>query len=323
MLRSSQGSTMKTENLGSLDGNFEIIGMIQSCNGVLMKWHQKFPLMTYRSFCHSIFGGNFDFVPERLKSSFMKDLPIMLSLKNKPLQSFDGLTVEQVLLDMVTPMVKKHVKKWANSLRESFDIDDLCQECYLRVIDSVYYWKAEPNNVKLITYLWAALSKHLCSLIKKNSMFCSLTNQDMQLKMEYRKALEANPRANFEEITEQLELSDKQIKRLNRILPKIVTQSSLEHSENLKISDYTELRKDLNETNENETQSINIEFLCQKAQLSSIEEQVLKLSLNDGSYGWQNKFAQTTLNPKTNKPYSRMQITHCLQSARKKIAQAI
>lgn len=314
---------MKTENFGSLDENAEIIQMIQSCNKVLFKWHQKFPLMTYRSFCHSIFAGKHDFIPDRFKYSFVNDLPLMLSLKNKPLSAFDGFTVEQVLLEMVRPMIKKHVKKWSNSLRESFDIDDLCQECYLRVIDSVYYWNPEDTNVKLITYLWSALSKHLCSLSKKNSMFCSLTNKDLQLKMDYRRELEANPIATFDEIVNKLRLSSKEVQRLNRILPKVIIQSALEDHENSNATDYTELRKDLCETVKEDTQSINVDFLCQKAQLTSIEEQVLKLSINDGSYGWQNKFAQNTLNPKTNKPYSRMQITHCLQSARKKIAQAI
>ena len=282
-------------------------------NKCLKKWHQQNLNMSFKKFRHAVFTG-------RLScrySEYQNDLPLIMACK-KPCSLLDGKSVEQVILQSFEKMITKLSRKALKST-QGHGLEDLIQECYLKLIDAVYAWNPE-KNVKLSTYFWTVIKRHMFDVCRKSHLTQSLTNQDMQLKIQWQQQVAKHPTKTFDENVQELGLNNKQIKRLNQILPKVFTHSELE-LDTEKACDYTELRANYKEAVDDVCDiKKSVNELLSKADLTTIERELIQ-SFMQSTQGWQTKFAQSKINPRTNKPYSRMRITQILQQAKQKLAE--
>lgn len=296
-----------------------ILEVLANTNQCLKKWHQRYPNLSFKSFRQAVFS-NCLIVHGTLSAEYSSDLRLIMACKQEQYALLGDKSVEQLILQLFERMIAKLSRK-ALQKTQGYCLEDLIQECYLKLIDAVYAWNPE-KNVKLSTYFWTVIKRHMFDICRKSHLTQSLTNQDMQLKIRWQHQVAKYPTRTFDENVQELGLNDKQVKKLNQILPKVFTHSELE-LDTEKACDYTELRANYKETIhdvDDIEKSTLLNDLLSKADLTIIERELIQ-NFMQSKQGWQTKFAQTKINPKTNKPYSRMRITQILKQAKQKLAE--
>jgi DNA-directed RNA polymerase specialized sigma subunit len=308
-------------------------------NILLKKWAIYFPPKKYRQFRNAVMEGDTnpkydgkERIPTDKLREFQKDLPVIRLIRDGVFSEFDGRSVEQAILESFSAMAKQHAHRW--SLENDpigLTREDFLQEAYMQIIEAMYSWMPE-HNVEISTYVWRSLRNRMSNVAnQQGNMLCPLTNTDLELMSRFEQTKRSLPSYfTFDDIIAELGLSSEEGQYLNVLLTRVFAENQLgtHDGENgadhdgLKNTgnDYTWYRVDVNQVSESEIvlQTQHVSDTLDRAGLSMVERKLIEIAMNPYN-GWQTEFAKNHINPKTQKPYSRMRITQILQDARAKV----
>jgi DNA-directed RNA polymerase specialized sigma24 family protein len=303
--------------------------ILGNANRLLKKWAQLVPGMKFRTLRNTIFSNPqtiSELLPEELRADFYADLSVIVAVR-QPQNFLNGNNVEEAVLEGHAALAKRHANKWAKTVdhMSGLEREDYLQEAYMQIVESMYHWNPE-GGADITTYLWYALKNRLSNVKNQQGSFLSrLANSSIVLLDKYNKAKnKAELGTSFEQITEELGLSNKEKRHLSDLLTKAVAESSMKAEDNDEASDYTALRSGIDQQSETETfiQNENVKEILDRAGLTPIERELIETAMNP-YHGWQKAVGEKYIAPRTGKPYGRMRITQILVQARAKVAKAM
>lgn len=290
----------------------ECLQILGECNTLLRKWAAYFPPRKFRWFCRAVFSGDKNpdsQIPEDKLEEFHRDLPSILVVRQ--CHAFlNNRTIEDAIVQNFANMTLHHANKWAVQ-STTLEVEDYLQEAYLRLYDAVYSWL--PNSADICTYVYAAIRNRFANVCNhQDNMFCAISQQDMNLVIAYKKHISsAKNRIVFDEVVQEMNLSDEQACRLSFALKKIQIEGNI--SEEVEYT-YSHVKF---EVNQHESEDF-VDSTLRKANLSDLEKELILLAMEDEP-GWQSEYARTH-NSQRGVPYSRVRIGQILQLAREKVA---
>ena len=303
--------------------------VLGNANRLLKKWSQVVPGMKFRTLRNAIFSNPqtiAELLPADVRDEFYADLPTIQAVR-QPHSFLNGQTVEEGILEGHAALAKRHASKWAKTIEQSSGLEreDYLQEAYMQIVESMYHWNPE-GGADITTYLWYALKNRLSNVKNQQGSFLSrLANSSIVLLDKYQKAKnKAGLGVNFDQITDDLGLSDKEKRHLSDLLTKAVSASSLENENSEEPSDYTALRINIDGGNDTDTyiQNEAVKEILDRSGLTPIERELIETAMNP-YHGWQKAVGEKYIAPRTGKPYGRMRITQILAKAREKVAKAM
>lgn len=311
-------------------------------NLLLKKWSVYFPSRKARQFRNEILKGSKnpkfkgkESIPCELLSEFQSDIPFILTIRFEAIAELEGRTVEQTILQGYSGMANKFASKWSiENNPTGLTFHDFLQEAYMQIIEAIYSWLPADDNkpsADIGTFIWHALAHRMSNVAnQQGNMLCHLTNTDLALMTRYERTKnKMEEYVTFDEIIEELGLSDKEGRQLSSILTRVYAEnqmSSLNDSGNDDTyeDDYTGHRVGIE--HESEIRSVEesdfVSHTLASANLSMLELAVMNAAMNQYR-GWQTDFAKSSLNPTTGKPYSRMRINQIYEKARQKVERVI
>ena len=224
---------------------------------------------------------------------FENDVKTILSIKNANHSELNNRNIELSIIEGYCPILYK----WSNRNEDMFN--DLILQC----IFSLYYFTDE--------------SKSLISFIRKSSlrMKIRILNRDRLISIPddhyvQKKAIERlqlyNPNLSIADICKKLNITKRKVKLLNenKVIDNVVES----------LFDKNGLRHDVAcNIESSEVRKITLDDIS-KAPLSEFQRKVVIASI-DGTHGWKSKFASSTINAATNKPYTKMAVSLAYESA--------
>lgn len=196
----------------------------------------------------------------------------------------------------------------------SISQEDLLSEATHSAMVSIYHFTKE--NIKFITFLQHCVNRHLTYRV---GSFSKLSKRAFDLVTKYKRFKnKTNGPCNFQNVVEQMDLSDKEIKILKNALSKTNNYSDL----NIEDLNFV---VDVRENNQDGSEDKNrINDIIAKLDLSVLEKSVLdgflysnknsKTSMGLGT------FAKNIINPSTGKPYSRQSLSLAWNRVKDKIS---
>lgn len=312
-------------------------------NTLLKKWAEFFPSKKYRQFRNAIMDGDKNpqgAIPADKLPEFHGDIPFIKAIRQDKYEELDNRSVEQTILEGFAALAKKHARKWSlEGDPVGLTRQDFLQEAYMQVIEAMYSWLPVGGS-DITTYIWWSLKNRMSNVVnQQGNMLCPLTNSDLELVTKYEQTKRnMHTHVTFEQIIQQLGLSEEEGKYLNSLLVRVFAENQLGGSGNGNGSsvnssfsesgdygnDYTGHRVGMDREDGTDTyiQSESVTETLNRAGLTSLERQVIEAAM-DPYHGWQTEFAATHINPTTQKPYSRMRITQVLDMARDKVAKVL
>lgn len=208
-------------------------------------------------------------------------------------------------------------KKWSmNNIKNDpcLCLEDIQSEATKAVIQSLPYYT--DTNVELSTFLYHNINRHLCRFCNKTNGMSNFSDKILQLKMKYEQ-LSNEEGSSFDSTIKKMKLSDKEIFNLCRILNNIKNISSMckEEVDQVVFEDNKFFVPDF-ESNAKIMDAIS------KIEFSNLEKAVLEGVLQSSSCGKNlglSSFSKKLINPKTQKPYSRMAFSNAWKKIKNKI----
>lgn len=298
---------------------------------LLKKWSVFFPPKKTRQLRNAIMQGNKNpnnVIPEDRLDEFHNDIPFIIAIRHGIYADLGNKSVEQAILEHFSAMAKKHAGIWATE-RDVHGLtkQDLLQEAYMTVVEAMYHW-TETGGADISTVIYVSLKNHFSNTINKSNPLCPLTNADLNLVIKYERAKrKMDEYVTFDEIVDSLGLSTDEGKYLNSLLTRVFSENQLvvdQNKENDFDNDYTVNRVGIDKESEVDTiiQNQHVKSTLERANLTSVEQELIVASMNPYS-GWQTDWANNHINPKTQKPYSRMRVSQVLAVAREKVARVL
>lgn len=273
---------------------------------LLKKWSKLCcGLRKTRQFRGEIFKNDFSSVPKAKLKEFKEDFKIILEIHKKPQEILENRTIEESILYGYSKLIQRIVKPWTKQLSKNGFLteQDLLQEAIIKLIDCVYGY-CNPK-INFITYSWYALQRSVWCCINKGNSFRSLKNDDSKLSKKYKDTCDkVNGPFNFENIADLMKLNQKDRKRLQDVLSKVVYSNEItELDGNSEIDDYTGLARNIKSDSEKIQAKIDLEEILNIVELTELEHRIIKASLSP-YHGWQTDFANTYVDPQTKKRHS-------------------
>lgn len=201
--------------------------------------------------------------------------------------------------------------KFANKWQASKEYDDLVSEANIAILDAVRAFSKE--GVKFITYVHHAISNRMQKFAGDVRKVAKLKRlyEEAKLKLEN----ESARKYAFNEVCEELKLSEKDYRLLESGMHGVVGQGE----DQLEIED---TRIDI--CDKIHASSV-FEDIMENVELDDWERTVLDAYLSSTSSkeksGWQTDVAKNTINPITNKPYSRAAPRIAMERIKEKIVE--
>ncbi len=218
-----------------------------------------------------------------------------------------------------------------------YDMEDLQNECITACLKAMYgYFESNKHSAQrasLFTFLYRSVNNHLIKLSR--TMLSSLDRKAVKIKCRFIDLKNENPNLTFDDLVSKLNLSPKELKILTCALSSTVYRESDYNREEI---DSSLIANQVVVEEEKELEELDVprgsyqlimknmgEIICN---LSELEKQVLRGYLNEKcpsskkSNRGIGKFAKDLINPKTNKPYSRMAISYAWKRVQEKIKKA-
>lgn len=222
-----------------------------------------------------------------------------------------------------------------NTTDVCLDKEDLESEAIKLAISAIYTY---DNSTSLSTYIFLIVSRGIRAICKKTTPFSELGRGALKIKHQYESVKnQLGPNATFDSIVEKAKFTTKQIKIIQSLFVSASGQSVFSDPKNNSLMDYTFLGKKFSGLDGRVSYSCssngfgftiknNIEkdsdiILNLEADLSDLEKTVLKgfLESSTKSLGI-NSLTKDFINPKTNKPYSRMAVTYAWRRVKEKLS---
>ena len=232
------------------------------------------------------------------------DLNKILEIKN----------IEWEILCGFSKLIAKLSNKWSNrDIDLSLSFDDLFSEAVKASLFAMIHFT--ESNISFCTFLHHCVNRQLSKICNKTNGLSHLSAGAVELKKKYLK-LCAEEGSNFDSVVKKLNLNEKDVRILRHILSKVKNQSVLEENEN-------ELEQLAVDNSEEVHSDSNILQLVKEIEFSDLEKSVLDGFMNSssGKLGL-NSISRNLINPRTNKPYSRMAFTLAWKRIKEKISKA-
>lgn len=245
------------------------------------------------SFRESILSSNPDYskIPVNLIDSLKKDLDVILMPKFVKHELLDNKTIEIAFIDGYYRLFLK----WCRGN------EDLLQDFIVKVLNSMYLFTKDDKS--LVQYLKMCYQRFRSNFSRNNAeQIISTPERWNNLRSSFENKKIQNPYMSVNEIMDSMRLSKKQ--RLNLI-------KQMQTTNVIRINALTNNQEDLMiQKNNDVIPAIDI----QSAPLTELQKECVLAYMYD-NWGWQTKMAEKSINPRTNKPYSKMAITNNLREA--------
>jgi len=244
-------------------------------------------------FRESILSNNPDYskITDDVAESLKKDLDVILMPKFVKHEILDNKTIEMAFIDGYY----KLFLKWCRGN------EDLLQDFIVKVLNSMYLFTKQDKS--LVQYLKMCYQRFRSSFSRNNAEQIICTPErwnNLRSSFEIKKI--QNPYLSVNEVMDLMKLSKKQ--RLNLV-------RQMQTTSVIRINSLSNDQEDLIvEKSHNVIPVIDI----QTAPLTELQKECVLAYMYD-SWGWQTKLAGKSINPRTNKPYSKMAITNNLREA--------
>ena len=237
--------------------------------------------------------------------------------------------IEMEMLQAYSKLAYKKAREWHKYNKEELAFADYYQESIFALLDSIYSY--DRYEAKFVTFAWWSMQNRLSQMTSKSRLLSPLTAEAVILvnKFNLEKNNVSGPTTDYE-IYEKLKLTSDEIKVLEKAMVKVVLPDLSNTSDKNNYDaehDYTAMRRvafDKPEDNSTDliekTEEISkIKKAIVKAGLNDLEKRILE-SYMDKPRGFSEKIE--SLNPHTNKPYSRMGLHNMLKKALYKVKTA-
>lgn len=213
----------------------------------------------------------------------------------------------------------KRISRWS-----SLEYDDCEQEAYSALVDAIYGF-SDPAW-QFTSFAWHACRRRLLAAHNRNSRLSPPSNHVVDLMARYERKKQA---LNCEgPVTELQVIENMGVVEADRCMiqdylaaAKLCSGSGLDPEADEPL-DYTAFRKGIDhESTAAVVENFEVYDAMDRANLTAFERKVVMISMNS-HYGWQSELAAETINPKTNKPYTRRAIAVILDRALSKIRHA-
>jgi len=220
-------------------------------------------------------------------------------------------SVEWDVLCAFSSMVSKIVFKWSGRSQYNIEAEDLSSEAFKAVVECLVHFTEEQ---RLSTFIHHCVNRRLSRLCRRSSRFSDLSSNAVDLKAKYT-MLASEEGSNFDSIVEKMKLSPRRKRMLQAALCEVHNMSSIEKNESeLCIVDDSEASA--------EAPDKSILNIAHNLDLSDLERAVLEGFLSSKTKLGLNELSKNLVNPKTQKPYSRMAFTLAWRRIKEKIQQA-
>jgi hypothetical protein len=261
-------------------------------------------------------------IPTEELAEFRLERKFIISIHADKQPCLDGRTIEWAMLCGFSALARKHARRWHAHENHSTGmlLEDYENESYLTILDCIYAY-SDPS-IKFSSFAWRALRNKLIGVTNKNTLFCPLSKEDVNLLQSYDKTkLDLNGPCNFDQVVTKMGLDAEQRQQLILATTRMILESQMllpDKGSQENNEDYTAKRLGIDSCADKKLFVLEIKEAIIRAKLTDFEKQVLEASF-DASYGWVAEFARTNINPKTNRPYSRMWIGVVLNDIYSKI----
>lgn len=220
----------------------------------------------------------------------------------------------EILCGFSRLIAKIALKKSKQEFDLSLSLDDLIGEAYHATLHAIsHYTKADT---RFITFLHHCVRRHLNRICNKTNGLSDLSAGAVKLKSEFTK-LSCEEGSTFDSVVSKMNLSEKEISLLPSLLCKVQNMTSLEKNE----SEVVVVDKITAEFAQKDESPQNVMRIVDDLELTELERAVLEgfVKSSSSKLGL-NLVSKTLINPKTNKPYSRMAFTFAWRRIKEKIA---
>ena len=226
--------------------------------------------------------------------------------------------LEWELLCGFSRQIQSLAKKWsARSSDSSISIDDFMSEAFHVAFKAIAHFSEE--GACFSTYLYSCVNKRLAFFCAKNCGLSGVSNRSLALKRQY-SVLAAEEGATFDSIVSKMDISEKKVRMLRSVLlGNVQNATSLE-----KDASELALVDDCPMDTENLSGTLkSLESVVSNAGLTELEQKVLEGFMDSSTSRLGiGSFTKKLINPKTNKPYSRMTFTYAWRRVKEKLADA-
>jgi hypothetical protein len=222
--------------------------------------------------------------------------------------------IEWRLICGFSKLITKLAHKWHGATEDaSIGMDDLEGEALQAAVYSAIHFTKEE---RYSTFLYHCVNRHMAKLCCRAGSLSGVSRGCAKTKRKFQKLI-MEEGATFDSVVDKMGLSERQARRLQFSLTKVRTASdSPEDSREITAVDKQAVPSEKYETS-------LLESLIPTLELSDLEKAVLEgfMKSPTGRLGI-GSVSKNLINPKTNKPYTRMSFTLAWQRVKKKIADA-
>lgn len=210
-------------------------------------------------------------------------------------------------------LIKKLAGRWARKTTDRcLGLEDLESEAMEAAVHASLYFNGEK---RFSTFLHHCVSRRLSKVCNRTTGLSGLSRKAVRLKQEYNR-LKNEEGATFDSVVHKMGLNEKEVRQLRSSLCILNTESDVvDEGEFVVIDNSAGISDYIGDS--------SITELASKLDLTDLEKAVLEGFMNSSTSRLGiGSLSKGLINPKTNKPYSRMSFTFAWKRIKKKIADA-
>lgn len=236
-------------------------------------------------------------------------IPLVDALKIIEVKKVEAEIVEGFSL-LLAKIANRKVEK---EIDPSLSFDDLMSEACHALVRAISNYT--DSQYRLSTFFHACVSRHLAKICGTTTRMSTLSRKTHRHKVVCKRLL-AEEGATFDSVVQQMGLTPKQISTLSSVLCNVNLSSDLEPGE------YSKAVLD-HKAEENSIDRHKVAHVLGRLDLSELELAVLKGFVGSSTrrLGLAEE-SKKLINPRTNKPYSRMALTYAWRRVKEKIEEA-
>jgi len=221
--------------------------------------------------------------------------------------------VESELICAYANLINKLARGWSRDISDVvLSFEDLRAEAYQAALDAVAHF---TEDVKFSTFIHHCVQRHLYGICKSSNGLSNFSEGTIKLKSQYSN-FSSEEGATFDSVVDKMNICEKEIKTLQSVLKGVKNITSLDKEE--------KRHMDIVDNNNHEPErENNIMLVLESLEFSELERAVLDGVLNSPNTRLGiGSISKKLINPKTNKPYSRMAFSLAWKRIKDKVLDA-
>ena len=303
----------------SEDQKNHAIKILTEINGYIKLWTETFPKFKHKGVRNALFRNNGSLPLSMTQNELFQTHVARIAVLRGPQAEFDGRDIETTMLEGFSALCVGFARKWQND-SAGLSHQDLTQECYMKICESIYYWCPEGGG-GFMTYIFRSITNRMVTIVNSQGRLLSrLKSTGKKLIAKYNEARKLLPDADVAEVIESMNLKEKSKSHLIDILATVAMSSQIDNDG---VTDYSAMGK-IQKTTENDlkAEEMFVQEILENSSLNETERKLIEAAMNP-YHGWQAAIGQTILNKNNGKPYSKMRISQILSEAKGKVARTI